>query len=108
MLHVYSKAHYETKIKAVFVAEWEKVRAEWDERGEDEDEDEEEELEEPVELDVRNRVTKECWDKETPSFRQRIEEEVLHRHATDVAEWEAAKEMARSSGDDRTPQDYHK
>ncbi|KAJ7098189.1 hypothetical protein B0H15DRAFT_1009918 [Mycena belliarum] len=98
VLHLYSKLHYEKRVKEVFIKEFDRLTQDFED-GELDDA--------PKELATRNRVTKECYDAESDAFRERIEAQVDKNHAEALAEWDEAQEALAGGGDARTPQEFH-
>ncbi|KAI5886761.1 uncharacterized protein SCHCODRAFT_02672012 [Schizophyllum commune H4-8] len=106
IVQYYSKLYYSARVKsvfeAVFVKEREKADADlarWDEMGVDPPEG----WKHPVALSVRNRVTAECWERETESFK----DSVVRAHQEEVERQKAAFETAmRTPKVLTTPEDF--
>ncbi|KAJ7216209.1 hypothetical protein C8J57DRAFT_1538020 [Mycena rebaudengoi] len=92
LLHVYSGHYYKSHVKNTFDMEWEWVLEVAEEDGETP----------PTQINVRNRVTKECWQAETEEFRAMVVD--LKRKEDDAAQdaWEkeqTAEEEVQSAED---------
>ncbi|KAJ7077510.1 hypothetical protein B0H15DRAFT_805155 [Mycena belliarum] len=97
-LHLYSKLHYEKRVKEAFTKEFDRLTQDFEDGELDNA---------PKELATRNRITKECYDAESDAFRERIEAQVDKNHAEALAEWDEAQEALAGGGDARTPQEFH-
>ncbi|KAJ7665858.1 hypothetical protein DFH06DRAFT_1323022 [Mycena polygramma] len=99
LLHRYSNVYYESRILPAFDAEMAMLTQKFEDGL----------LEKkPSDVAVRNRITRQQWGLEDEAFRQRIQLEIEEDHGKDMAEYEAAVEVANDSADSRTPKEFHK
>ncbi|KAJ7429401.1 hypothetical protein B0H11DRAFT_1945070 [Mycena galericulata] len=92
VLHVYSAHYYATRVKASYEKEWTRVTGLLVE-GE----------EKPHKVNVRNGVTKKCWEAETAEFRKMVEDLRDRENKEAREKWEAEQEREVS---ERTAEDY--
>uniref|UniRef100_D8PLA6 Uncharacterized protein n=1 Tax=Schizophyllum commune (strain H4-8 / FGSC 9210) TaxID=578458 RepID=D8PLA6_SCHCM len=108
--HYYSSHHYTTRVKATFEPVWAAAQAEWaakckawKEAGVPICTDEE-----PAEVAIRTRITNECWERESESFRALV----TLAHDQEKEAKRAAREAAAQAPSGpvvlRTPQDYQR
>ncbi|KAL1742739.1 hypothetical protein HDZ31DRAFT_42573 [Schizophyllum fasciatum] len=109
--HYYSSHHYDTRIKSTFEREWalekEKWAAKckaWTEAGKDIPDDETP----PVQVSVRTRVTKECWEREPQSFKALVTLAHDQERETKAAEREMEAAAAPGPLVLRRPEDYQR
>ncbi|KAJ7030501.1 hypothetical protein C8F04DRAFT_1263801 [Mycena alexandri] len=92
-IHFYSRKYYEEKVKARFEARW----ATEVQRAKDL------EMPEPEAIKIRNAVTKEVFEEETPEFQAELKLAVEAEHVAAVRAWE----LTSSQAETKTPQEMN-
>jgi hypothetical protein len=84
---VYSKLHYETRVKPKFDAEWATVK---------------DTTPATARVALCRDFVRKCWDKETDEFKESVEREASEMHRAALEEWKGARKVP-----ERTAETYH-
>jgi hypothetical protein len=94
--HVYSRFHYNDRIKVPYEEEYGRLVAEAKARGD-------EKL--PSNMNVRNRVRQRLWEAESEETKAEIAKIAEEEHQKKLEEW---KESSNVGSKDRTPMEWHR
>lgn len=93
LIQYYSSLYYKDRVKPVFEAEWEAIEKLPVAEG----------AKKPAKINVRNRVTKVMWEKESQEVRDLVEMKVEAHHKKALKEFETLQKAPT----ERSAEDYH-